>query len=191
MRGRSQGLDGLSLSRQNASARVAFVSFDSYVSVRSPLMIPPRLAQPDASLSAEAAAAAKALAGLVTRPRRGRAKRISLEARDDSRRVTAEVPREVFELFLQLLTELAQGRAVTIVPGNKEVTTQEAADLLNVSRPYFVQLLEEGRIPFRKVGTRRRVRFEDLMTFKNRDDAARRKVADALAKEAEELGLEY
>lgn len=75
--------------------------------------------------------------------------------------------------------------------GAKEVTTQEAADLLKVSRPYVVQLLEEGRIPFRRVGTRRRIRFEDLMAFKNRDDAARRKTADALAKEAEELGLRY
>jgi excisionase family DNA binding protein len=170
---------------------VAFVSFDAYASFRRLRMLPLRYATPDESLSADAAAAAKSLAGLATTAKGRKAKRIALEARDESRRVTAEVPMEVFQLFLQLLTELAQGHAVTIVPGTKEVTTQEAADLLNVSRPYVVQLLEEGKIPFRRVGTRRRIRFEDLMAFKKRDDAARRKIADALAKEAEQLGLEY
>ena len=146
---------------------------------------------PDEALSTEAAAAAKSLSGLATSTKRKGAKRIVLEARDESRRVKADVPMEVFQLFLQLLTELAKGHAVTIVPSKKELTTQEAADLLNVSRPYVVQLLEEGKIPFRRVGTRRRIRFEDLIVYKTRDDASRRKLADVLAKEAEALGLEY
>lgn len=154
-------------------------------------MLPLNFTSPDAALAADAAVAAKALAELNTGGRTRKAKRIALEARDESHRVRAEVPMEVFQLFLQLLTELAQGHAVTIVPDSKEVTTQQAAGVLNVSRPYVVQLLEEGKIPFRRVGTRRRIRFDDLVRYKNRDDAARKRVADALAKEAEELGLEY
>jgi excisionase family DNA binding protein len=98
---------------------------------------------------------------------------------------------EVFRLFVEILDELARGHAVTVVPGGKELTTQQAADMLNVSRPYVIQLLEDGRMPFRRVGTRRRIRFEDLVKFQRKDDAQRRKVADALTKEAEELGLEY
>ena len=101
------------------------------------------------------------------------------------------MPAEALRLVVRLLSELAQGRAVTVVPLGKELTTQQAADLLDVSRPYLVRLLEQGKLPHRKVGTRRRVRFEDLMSFKQRDDAQRRKVADTLTKEAEALGLEY
>jgi excisionase family DNA binding protein len=101
------------------------------------------------------------------------------------------VPREAFELFVRILGEMANGNAVTIVPVHAELTTQQAAELLNVSRPYMVKLLEDGKIPFRLVGTRRRVRFEDLVRFKQQDDADREKVVNELTAEAQRLGLEY
>ena len=81
------------------------------------------------------------------------------------------------------------GRGVQIFPREVELSTQHAADMLNVSRPYLIGLLEGGKIPFRKVGRHRRVRFEDLMDYKRRDDLGRRAAADELAELSEDLDL--
>lgn len=108
---------------------------------------------------------------------------------DGAARVT--VPVEAFELFVQVLTHLANGHGVTVMPVKAELTTQQAADLLNVSRPYLIKLLDSGELPFRKVGTHRRVMLNDVMTYKQLDDARRKKAADALAQEAQDLGLGY
>ena len=101
------------------------------------------------------------------------------------------VPVSALRLFVRLLTEMAQGNAVTLIPTHAELTTQQAADLLNVSRPYMAKLLDEGKIPGRTVGKYRRVRFDDLMAFKKKDDDARAKILDQLTAEAQELGMGY
>jgi len=104
---------------------------------------------------------------------------------------TIAVPSEAMRLFVDILAQMAEGHAVTVVPVHAEVTTQQAADYLNVSRPFVVKLLEEHELPFRMVGNRRRIRFEDLAELKRRDDARRKEVLDALSDEGQKLSLGY
>jgi excisionase family DNA binding protein len=101
------------------------------------------------------------------------------------------LPRAATRLLSTVLTEMAAGNAVTLIPVHAEMTTQEAADYLNVSRPFLVGLLEAGEIPYRKVGSRRRVQFRDVKTYKDKTDREREKVLDALAAQAQDLGMGY
>jgi len=119
----------------------------------------------------------------------GRKASVRIQLVDDDK--TVDVPASALRLFVHLLTEMSQGNAVTLIPTHAELTTQQAADLLNVSRPFLVKLLDEGKIPCRTVGKYRRVRFDDLMAYKRKDDEARAKVLDQLTAEAEELGMGY
>lgn len=122
----------------------------------------------------------------------GRRASVRIQILDDSKdSEPIAVPVSALRLFLHLLTEMAQGNAVTLLPTHAELTTQQAADILNVSRPFLVKLLDEGKIPFRAVGKYRRVRFDDLMAYKRKDDEARNKVLDQLTAEAQELGMGY
>lgn len=103
----------------------------------------------------------------------------------------AIVPKEAFELLLEILGQMANGNAVTIVPVHAELTTQQAADFLNVSRPFLIGLLESGKMPFRKVGTHRRILFNDLLSFKHQDAEFRSRVIDELAEQAQQHGMGY
>ncbi|GAB4479087.1 MAG: hypothetical protein OHK0037_41080 [Elainellaceae cyanobacterium] len=110
---------------------------------------------------------------------------------EDGSEQVVTVPAAAFHLFVDILSQMAQGHAVTLIPIHAELTTQEAADLLNVSRPFIVKLLESGELPHRKVGRHRRIRFEDLMTYKQQIDHHRRLTLDELAAQAQELNMGY
>jgi excisionase family DNA binding protein len=84
-----------------------------------------------------------------------------------------ELPNSVFEALCQVIYYMMHEQAVSIIPFNKEITTQEAADILNVSRPYLIKLVERGDIPFTYVGSHRRIRFSDLMAYRKARDAKR------------------
>lgn len=145
--------------------------------------------EPNEKISAAAGEAARSLALVL--PKRGvRGKHIKLRVQGE-KLAEVTVPAEAFELFVSLLAELANGNAVTLVPVHAELTTQQAAEILNVSRPHLVKLLDERAIPHRMVGTRRRVLFRDLMAYKQVDDADRKKLADELTAEAQKLGFDY
>lgn len=102
-----------------------------------------------------------------------------------------ELPLSLCKLVVEMLNQMAEGHTVTITSSQKTLSTQEAADLLNVSRPYFVKLLESDQIPFTKVGNRRRVNIEDVQKFKKRSLAQRRKILQKLVDQAQELDMGY
>ena len=99
-----------------------------------------------------------------------------------------KLPRPAMRLLAQILDEMSRGNAVKVIPIRAELTTQEAADLLNISRPTAIQLLESGALPFRKVGTHRRVRLEAVITYKRKLDAERTTALNELSAYDREIG---
>ena len=137
---------------------------------------------PDRAGIDQARAAVEALAKFEPR-----AAEIAIE--DAGHRMHAVLPVAAVRLLQDLLREMAQGHAISLVPTHAELTTQQAADALNVSRPFLVKLLETNQLPHRKVGTHRRIRFDDLMRYKQDIDAKRLETLRKLTGESEELGL--
>lgn len=143
---------------------------------------------PSQKTSREAQEALKLLRDLRQKRTLGR---VRIRPEESSSEVSVVIPKEAFEMFLEILGQMANGNTVTILPVHAELTTQQAAELLNVSRPYVVGLLEQGKLRHRLVGTHRRIRVADLMEFKRNDDAERDDALDALAAEAQKHGLGY
>jgi excisionase family DNA binding protein len=116
---------------------------------------------------------------------------LTLQVTDADHEEPLELPAGAVALLMEILEAMAAGRGITIIPENAELTTVEAAEILNVSRPYLIKLLEESKIPYRKVGRHRRIRMEDVMRYKTLIDQERERVLDQLAAEAQEQDMGY
>ncbi|MFI2026885.1 helix-turn-helix domain-containing protein [Streptomyces buecherae] len=117
------------------------------------------------------------------------ASQIQVSVRDGGDREPLVLPREAVELLASLLAHLGAGRAVSIVPSDAELTTQQAADMLHVSRPFLIGLLDAGEIEYRTVGTHRRITASSLLEYQREDDRRRRLAADELTKLGQEMGM--
>ncbi|MEH2237111.1 helix-turn-helix domain-containing protein [Nostoc sp.] len=99
------------------------------------------------------------------------------------------IPEPIYRVLLQVVHAMASGKAISIIPQQQELTTQQAAEYLNVSRPYLIKLLEQGEIPHIKVGSHRRVRFDDLMNYKQQRDVKRDQLLTELTQMSQEAGF--
>lgn len=143
---------------------------------------PPQI--PSDEESAQAREAARQLARLLPDGER----HLRLVAEGEGRE-SISIPPGAFRLFLDALIQLGQGRAVTIAPGKAELTTEEVADYLNVSRPYVGKLIESGKLPARRVGIQHHVSLADLIRFDEEDRKVHRTALDELARIDQELKL--
>ena len=116
---------------------------------------------------------------------------LQLIMKKNGKEIMFTLPNSALCFFLKVLTQMADGNAVTLVPIHAELSTQVAADLLNVSRPFFVRLLEKRELPFHKVGRHRRVKFYDLLEFKRKFEANSLKAREKLTEQGQELDLGY
>jgi excisionase family DNA binding protein len=140
--------------------------------------------------SAKDAAIARVSGQLLSRYVQGK-QPLTLRVRDAGQENPIELPAGAVALLMDILEAMAAGRGVTILPENAELTTVEAAEVLNVSRPFLIKLLEDKTIPHRKVGKHRRVRIEDVMAYKAGIDKEREAILDQLVHEAQEQGMGY
>lgn len=148
---------------------------------------PPEAVTPSAADKRLARESSRQLADLLARRKKGA--RLRIQPDDEGEAIA--IPLSAARLLTDILTEMAEGNAVALLPVHAELTTQQAADLLNVSRPYLIALLEQGAIPFRKVGTHRRVLLKDLMAYKHDADQRRLKALEELSALDQELGFGY
>jgi excisionase family DNA binding protein len=139
---------------------------------------------PDVTAAVEALPGVKAY--LARHPGR---ETVRLLVQDDQGGGTLVVPRPAVELLAKVLAHMAAGRGVSVVPSHAELTTQQAADMLNVSRPFLIGLLDAGEIDYRKVGKHRRVSVASLLDYLRADDQSRRGAADDLAALTQRMGL--
>ncbi|GHH56869.1 excisionase [Lentzea cavernae] len=142
--------------------------------------------QPDSGDIVTADAALPTVKAYLNTPRED-ADLVRVRVEDDSEVLT--LPRAAVEVFTQVLAYMAAGHGVVVVPVDAELTTQQAADLLNVSRPYLIGLLEAGAIDYRKVGKHRRIKAASLTEYLRDDDQRRRQAADELSALTQEMGM--
>ena len=140
--------------------------------------------------SSDEAAIARASGQLLSQHVRA-SEPLKLRLADAGPAETFELPAGAVRPLTATLEAMASGQGLALIRQNAELTTMQAAEFLNVSRPYLVKLLDEEKIPHRRVGRHRRIRMEDVMIYKGVIDAKRNSVLDRLAADAQELGMGY
>ncbi|HML13861.1 MAG TPA: helix-turn-helix domain-containing protein [Xanthobacteraceae bacterium] len=144
------------------------------------------LERPEAAMPTQEESELATRASQVLAPKAQEELKIKL---DDGTELT--LPKAATRLLHHILTQMSLGNAVTLFPIHAELTTQEAADYLNVSRPFLIKLLETNRIPFHMVGTHRRVKFTELEAFRRKSEQERRAAMQELVDQAQELRMGY
>lgn len=142
---------------------------------------PEHIVSPDPSERDELVALREQLARMAAQQRRAVARLVGPDG------IEAEVPASAFAALQAAVRDMAQGLTITLVPHDKELTTREAADILSVSRPFLVKLLDRGDIPYDRVGTHRRVRVEDVLAYRELRAARRREKLRELTELSEQL----
>ena len=130
-------------------------------------------------------------AGQVLSHYAGMAEPLKLRVRDSGQEQPVELPAGAVDLLMHVLEAMAAGQGVTLIPESAELTTVQAADVLNVSRPFLIKLLDQKVIPHRKVGRHRRIRMEDVMAYKDAIDREREQVLDQLTRQAQAQDMGY
>jgi excisionase family DNA binding protein len=108
---------------------------------------------------------------------------------DETGRVQVQLPASLVQVLVEAANQLAQGNSIAVLHYEQELTTQQAADLLSVSRPYLIKLLENGQIPYHHVGSHRRIRMGDLLDYKRNRDRLRKDHLNEMVRVSESLGL--
>jgi excisionase family DNA binding protein len=143
--------------------------------------VPEHVLSPDPSEQDELIELREQLARIARRRRRPVAKLVSPDG------VEVEIPASAFAALQAVVRDMAQGHTITLIPHDKELTTKEAADILNVSRPFLVKLLDHGDIPYHRVGTHRRLNVEDVLAYRELRAARRREKLRELTELSEQL----
>ncbi|MCB9230171.1 MAG: helix-turn-helix domain-containing protein [Bacteroidia bacterium] len=120
-----------------------------------------------------------------------KSKNETVEIQIEGTKQSIKIPKSAFSFLADILAQMAEGKSITVLPTDSELSSQQAADFIQVSRPFLVKLLEQGKIPFRKVGRHRRIRLMDLMNFEKIQKLEREKQLEFLAKQAQELNMGY
>lgn len=119
--------------------------------------------------------------------KRGKSKPVNIRINN----MDIAIPGEVFSLLSDILSHMANGKPVSVIPVETKITTQQAADLLHVSRPFLVKLIEKGEIPFFKVGSHRRLLLKDVLEYEERQKNIRKKQLAFLSRQAQDLNMGY
>ena len=121
----------------------------------------------------------------------GRKVPLRLSLRDNGDAQSIDLPVSAVDLLMDALKAIAGGRGVVLIPENSELTTEQAAKFLNVSRPFVIKLLDQNAIPHRRVGKHRRIRVEDVMAYKDAIDVERQRILEQLTREGQVDDMGY